>query len=61
MERPLKLSVTRTGRRTQTNFISLPFNSFLVQILNVKTKIYEIITFPVVSYGYEIWSLTLKE
>jgi hypothetical protein len=28
---------------------------------NVKVKIYKIIILPVVLYGYETWSLTLKE
>jgi hypothetical protein len=28
---------------------------------NLKIKIYKTVTLPVVLYGYEIWSLTLRE
>ena len=28
---------------------------------NINIKIYSTITFPVVQYGYETWSLTLRE
>jgi hypothetical protein len=35
--------------------------SFFLLSKNIKAKIYEIITLPVVLYGCETWSLSLKE
>jgi hypothetical protein len=35
--------------------------SFRLLYRNVKVKIYKIIILPLVLYGYETWSLTLRE
>ena len=43
--------------------LSFGVESFIFQVLskNLKIKIYRIIIFPVVLYGCENWSLTLRE
>jgi len=43
------------------NFVCAEFLSSRLLSKNVKIKIYRIIILPVILYGYETWSLTLRE
>ena len=57
---PSKRRIWLAGRRLDTTDIFIPFSSRLLS-KNFKIKIYKTIILPVVLYGCETWSLTLRE
>jgi hypothetical protein len=51
-------------RSNSSNFCYYSVQNFMSSLLlskNVKIRIYKTIILPVVLYGYETWSLTLRE